>query len=306
MPGGVDERIVILDIDEKSLADPALGRWPWGRDKTAALVEKLFDRYGVALVGVRRRQCGARHVERPAGAAAARRRTAQGRARIPGRARHAAPAARPRRDLRADDQGPARGAGLLLHRSRRSADHGRAARSGAPGGHFLRTHDSVLSVARLRGEPEGVPGGGRGFRAFQLGTGRRRRHAPRADAGRIQGRLLREPVAGRRARADGLPRSRSRLSARALHVAQLPGSRVAGDRQAQGAGGRERRRAGAFSRAGAQLHLRVAGGRLARPCRGGQAEGAHRAHRHLGARAGGPARHAGGRASIRASRCMPT
>jgi adenylate cyclase len=50
MPGGVDERIVILDIDEKSLADPALGRWPWGRDKTAALVAKLFDRYGVALL----------------------------------------------------------------------------------------------------------------------------------------------------------------------------------------------------------------------------------------------------------------
>jgi adenylate cyclase len=51
MPGGVDERIVILDIDEKSLATPELGRWPWGRDKTSALVEKLFDKYGVALVG---------------------------------------------------------------------------------------------------------------------------------------------------------------------------------------------------------------------------------------------------------------
>jgi adenylate cyclase len=50
MPGGVDDRIVILDIDEKSLADPALGRWPWGRDKTAALVEKLFERHGVALI----------------------------------------------------------------------------------------------------------------------------------------------------------------------------------------------------------------------------------------------------------------
>jgi adenylate cyclase len=51
MPGGVDDRIVILDIDERSLADTALGRWPWGRDKTAALVEKLFDRYGVTLIG---------------------------------------------------------------------------------------------------------------------------------------------------------------------------------------------------------------------------------------------------------------
>ena len=51
MPRGVDERIVILDIDEKSLAIPALGRWPWGRDKISALIEKLFDKYGVVIVG---------------------------------------------------------------------------------------------------------------------------------------------------------------------------------------------------------------------------------------------------------------
>jgi len=51
MPGGVDERIVILDIDEKSLAAPELGRWPWGRDKVAALVDKLFDKYGIAALG---------------------------------------------------------------------------------------------------------------------------------------------------------------------------------------------------------------------------------------------------------------
>ncbi len=51
MPGGVDERIVILDIDEKSLATPELGRWPWGRDKVAALVDKLFDKYGIIALG---------------------------------------------------------------------------------------------------------------------------------------------------------------------------------------------------------------------------------------------------------------
>jgi len=50
MPGGVDERIVILDIDEKSLATPELGRWPWGRDVVAALARKLFERYGVQLL----------------------------------------------------------------------------------------------------------------------------------------------------------------------------------------------------------------------------------------------------------------
>lgn len=46
---GVDERIVILDIDEKSLA--SLGRWPWGRDKLATLVTDLFERYQVAVLG---------------------------------------------------------------------------------------------------------------------------------------------------------------------------------------------------------------------------------------------------------------
>jgi adenylate cyclase len=51
MPGTVDERIVILDIDERSLDPRALGRWPWGRDKIAALLQKLFDKYGVTLIG---------------------------------------------------------------------------------------------------------------------------------------------------------------------------------------------------------------------------------------------------------------
>jgi adenylate cyclase len=49
MPQGIDQRVVILDIDEKSLAEQ--GRWPWGRDKLATLMDKLFDQYGVRLVG---------------------------------------------------------------------------------------------------------------------------------------------------------------------------------------------------------------------------------------------------------------
>jgi adenylate cyclase len=48
MPRGVDERIVILDIDEKSLQEVA--RWPWPRDVMADVIEKLFDKYGVAIV----------------------------------------------------------------------------------------------------------------------------------------------------------------------------------------------------------------------------------------------------------------
>ena len=49
LPHKVDDRIVILDIDEKSLKEE--GRWPWGRDKLALLMDKLFDKYGVAVVG---------------------------------------------------------------------------------------------------------------------------------------------------------------------------------------------------------------------------------------------------------------
>src|SRR5512139_293553 len=44
-----DDRIVILDIDEKSLKEE--GRWPWSRNKLATLMDQLFDRYGIAVVG---------------------------------------------------------------------------------------------------------------------------------------------------------------------------------------------------------------------------------------------------------------
>lgn len=49
LPKTGDERIVILDIDEKSLKED--GRWPWGRDKMATLMENLFEKYGIAVVG---------------------------------------------------------------------------------------------------------------------------------------------------------------------------------------------------------------------------------------------------------------
>jgi adenylate cyclase len=51
MPGGVDPRIVILDIDERSLDKTALGRWPWRRDRISALLTKLFDQFGIVIVG---------------------------------------------------------------------------------------------------------------------------------------------------------------------------------------------------------------------------------------------------------------
>lgn len=49
MPRSIEDRIVIVDIDEKSLAE--IGRFPWGRDKLADLVELLFEQQKVALVG---------------------------------------------------------------------------------------------------------------------------------------------------------------------------------------------------------------------------------------------------------------
>lgn len=45
----IDERIVIVDIDENSLA--LVGRWPWGRDKLATITNNLFDIYQVKVVG---------------------------------------------------------------------------------------------------------------------------------------------------------------------------------------------------------------------------------------------------------------
>jgi adenylate cyclase len=49
LPNTIDPRIVIIDIDEKSLV--AEGRWPWNRDKMAQLTRQIFDRYKVKVLG---------------------------------------------------------------------------------------------------------------------------------------------------------------------------------------------------------------------------------------------------------------
>jgi adenylate cyclase len=46
---GLDPRIVIVDIDEKSLR--AEGHWPWSRNKLALLLDTLFDKFHVQMVG---------------------------------------------------------------------------------------------------------------------------------------------------------------------------------------------------------------------------------------------------------------
>ncbi|MBT8132270.1 MAG: adenylate/guanylate cyclase domain-containing protein [Gammaproteobacteria bacterium] len=49
LPGDIDDRIVIADIDEASLQ--ALGRWPWDRGRITDLVETLIDHYQVNVIG---------------------------------------------------------------------------------------------------------------------------------------------------------------------------------------------------------------------------------------------------------------
>jgi len=48
MPRGPEPRIVVLDIDEKSLGE--LGHWPWRRDLMAQLLDELFEHQRAALV----------------------------------------------------------------------------------------------------------------------------------------------------------------------------------------------------------------------------------------------------------------
>ncbi len=47
--GELDPRIVIVDIDEKSIAE--VGRWPWNRATVASLIDKLDEKYHVRTVG---------------------------------------------------------------------------------------------------------------------------------------------------------------------------------------------------------------------------------------------------------------
>lgn len=45
-----DDQLIIIDIDEPSLAE--LGQWPWPRATVATLLQRLFDEYQVALAGI--------------------------------------------------------------------------------------------------------------------------------------------------------------------------------------------------------------------------------------------------------------
>lgn len=49
LPLGVDERIVIVDIDEASLG--VYGQWPWNRHHLADLMDVLFEHYQINAIG---------------------------------------------------------------------------------------------------------------------------------------------------------------------------------------------------------------------------------------------------------------
>ncbi len=49
LKGGVDNRIIIVDIDEPSLSE--YGQWPWNRNILAQLLDTLFDHYQIQSLG---------------------------------------------------------------------------------------------------------------------------------------------------------------------------------------------------------------------------------------------------------------
>ncbi|MGB1109641.1 MAG: CHASE2 domain-containing protein, partial [Gammaproteobacteria bacterium] len=49
LPNTKDHRVIVVDLDEESLAE--IGRWPWSRDQLAQMMDNLFDKYHVKVVG---------------------------------------------------------------------------------------------------------------------------------------------------------------------------------------------------------------------------------------------------------------
>jgi len=49
LPSKIDKKVIIIDIDEKSLAE--IGHWPWERNVIANIVNNLFDYYHVNVLG---------------------------------------------------------------------------------------------------------------------------------------------------------------------------------------------------------------------------------------------------------------
>ena len=49
LPSNIDKKVIIIDIDEKSLAE--IGQWPWERNILGNIVNNLFDYYDINVLG---------------------------------------------------------------------------------------------------------------------------------------------------------------------------------------------------------------------------------------------------------------
>jgi adenylate cyclase len=173
MPRTVDPRIVIVDIDERSLA--AEGRWPWRRNRVGLMLDRLFDEYKVRAVGF-----DVVFAERDESSGLAVLRELSG------------------NELRAV---PAFQSALDQVAPRLEYDRIFAEKiKGRPvvlGYYFNRDPEEVAAKVnqlpapvQLRGEPAGVAAGGRSGRPFQSLARPGRRDAPRTHAGRAGRRVL--------------------------------------------------------------------------------------------------------------------
>jgi adenylate cyclase len=142
MPRGVDDRIVILDIDEKSLQE--LGHWPWSRDLLAKVhrqaVRPVPDRgrrASTSCFAEADYSSGIRVLDQFAKV------RAEGSRGLPAGVSEAAAAARQRRPVCEGDEGPAGRARLLPLQRAGLAAHRVDSGAGAAEGHVRRTGASI-------------------------------------------------------------------------------------------------------------------------------------------------------------------
>ena len=314
MPRTLDERIVIVDIDEKSLAE--VGRWPWGRNRLAELVDELFERQKIALRRLRRGVRRARRELGPQAPAPAGPGGAEGPARLRREARRSC---RPASTTTPPSPGRCTSApwcwATTSPATATAAPPACCPAPVMPQGSPARAADQVHQLERLRRQHRAAGARRRRWRGFfNPIVDARRRGARGAAAGRIQGPVLRVAGAGDVPGADracrrwsrafrrsascratsGLDSIRLRLGEQALAVPVAEG--VTTLVPFRGPGG-----------AAAARSVRL-GGRRAR-----QAPAAPASLKDkivlVGTTApgpAGPARHAGGRGLRRASRRTPT